>query len=839
MQFNAILKPSTNYSYVNFEYITLKKPELKLKNTIINIYFKPAEIFIKGKGELNNNKFNLSINLFKNNTLKAHLTSDKIIYSNDLINTTLKNIEALININLNYMFYELNTKFKKADIKYQNHYFKLENSSIKLTNNDIKFQTNSIYIPNYQNIKNVKIEHLTGSYNIRNRFLILSAPKIYANYQHYKLISFRSNLVYNNIHNFNLTSQKITILQNKNRLNLYNNLLNIFKNYTFLSVNNGEFISQNIKLKSSKIIGDLINFYIPKIYGEVYGFKTSINEIKINSKNKTLHAKEAVYNNVKAYNILFKNNTLSLQSNNLFDKNIKEILKKFLDIDIPVLQIAGKNKIISTIKINKNIQSLTNVITTTSLLKLFNFDLFVPQAEINITNNNLNFKTNNTDLFLTKDIKLRFSGDGIIDFKQSNLKMNGIINFKIDRIIELKDYNESAEIDFNTQTLKAKNSNVFMDFSKNELIINPLKNILAFTSFKPFVNNGILLITFGNTTDITTYLLLKLPILYKHSNTPIINTSYNLIKHIFLNIVIGHNIKIFNKNVDIQIDDNKINAKLNAVDINLFPLEKLLNNNSGNNDFNYSITLYTNNANLIYKTHKFLSQHATISYKKNKLKFQSIYKKSSVIGYTKQGYLLLEGKNFTNEEFKAFLPKFNFFSLINLDFILVKSPDEFYSGKIYINRAIVRELKSLNNVIAFINTIPSLLSFSSPGFSSKGYKIKNGYINYLLYKKILYIKEAKIEGDNLDFHAKGYIDFNKNYMFLKVQANMKMKLKKIPIIGKGLSYLLFGKDGSIDVKMIVKGDLNNPKVKEDIGKEILLSPFNLFKRAITLPFNIF
>jgi hypothetical protein len=68
---------------------------------------------------------------------------------------------------------------------------------------------------------------------------------------------------------------------------------------------------------------------------------------------------------------------------------------------------------------------------------------------------------------------------------------------------------------------------------------------------------------------------------------------------------------------------------------------------------------------------------------------------------------------------------------------------------------------------------------------------------------------------------------------------MKIKLKKIPIIGKGLSYLLFGKDGSIDVKMIVKGDINNPKVKEDIGKDILMSPFKLFKRAITLPFNIF
>jgi len=171
--------------------------------------------------------------------------------------------------------------------------------------------------------------------------------------------------------------------------------------------------------------------------------------------------------------------------------------------------------------------------------------------------------------------------------------------------------------------------------------------------------------------------------------------------------------------------------------------------------------------------------------------------------------------------------------------VLVKSPDNFYTGKVYINSAVVKDLKTLNNIIAFINTIPSLLSFSSPGYSAKGYKIEKGFVSYLLYKNILYIKQAKIYGKNLDFFAKGYIDLNKNYIFMKIQANMKMKLKKIPVVGKGLSYLLFGKDGSIDIKIVVKGDMNNPEVKEDIGKDILLSPFKLFKRAITLPFNLF
>ena len=141
--------------------------------------------------------------------------------------------------------------------------------------------------------------------------------------------------------------------------------------------------------------------------------------------------------------------------------------------------------------------------------------------------------------------------------------------------------------------------------------------------------------------------------------------------------------------------------------------------------------------------------------------------------------------------------------------------------------------------MAFLNTIPSLLSLSSPGFSDKGYKIKEGDIQYILYKKILYIKKSLIKGNNIDFISKGYIDLNKNYIHLKTKAILKLKLKKIPIIGKGLSYLFFGKNGNIEVNIIIKGNLYNPKIKKNIGKALIPNPFTLFKRVLTLPFNLF
>ncbi|AZV46935.1 hypothetical protein C3L23_06515 [Nautilia sp. PV-1] len=840
LYFKAVISPNIKNSYVNFSYLKIPQYDLAFKNTVINIFFHKNSINFKGEGKCNNNKFKLNALLTQNNILNMDFSSPNITYENILFNTDISDLYLKIYADLNNYLFNIKGNLKKAKINFKNIALNAKNSEFTINIKTVKLHTKELIIPKLYGLDNVRLENSVLFYNIHSGFLIADAPALNAKYKNYKFKLLNSELIFKNPKNLNLQTKTVIAEYDKNRLILTNNLLNIFDKYTYYSIDNGRFENRYVYLKSSKIFGNLMNVFTNEIKGKVFSYKTDLHNIKADIKHKSLHIKNAEINNVKINKISFVNKKLSFHSKALFNKNIKEILHRFLKITIPVTQIAGENNITSTIDFSKEISSFTHVKTKLSLLKLFDFDLFVPMGDINITNTRLNFYTQNAQLFLQKDMPLKFTGSGLIDFLKEKLLINGKVDFEINKIIKLKDYNETAIIDFNTNTLRAKNSSVYIDFDKKMLIINQLNKVLKYTPFEQFVKNGLLLMTFSDTTDITTYLLLKLPILYKHTNKPITDLSKNIVNKIFLNISISKKqIDIFNNNIDINVKNNNINVKLINLDINLYPLETLLLDSNDSNEYNYTIKLYANNANLMYKQHKFLSQTATVMYKHGNINFHSIYKHSSVKGYTKQGYLLLEGKNFSNEEFRAFLPKFDFFSKINLDFIMVKSPDNFYTGKIYINSAIVRELKSLNNIIAFINTIPSLLSFSSPGFSSKGYKIRKGYINYLLYKKILYIKDAKIYGDNLDFFAKGYIDFNKNYMFLKITANMKMKLKKIPIIGKGLSYLLFGKDGSINIKMIVKGDINNPKVKEDIGKDILISPFTLFKRAITLPFNLF
>jgi hypothetical protein len=820
---------------ITISYLKIPKFNLYLENATLYLNFKKEYILIKGNFFYTKNKIFLNAQLKKNNTIYFSMNAFKFNYLNFI---TLKNTQINGKANLDYYTLSLKSNISKTEVYFNNTIANFSNINLNINNHFITGNIQKANINKLLKFKNIKLNNIKIYYAFKNNFSNINIEKISSNIDNYKINSFKNKLVFKNKNNFNFIAKDANIVFNQNtQLTLKHILLNVFNQNISYTAKTSTLNSKYAILKSSEILGKLFDIKINKIKGKILGFNSELDQININIKKQTANIPHININDVNINNIKYKNKKLTLKSNTLFDEKIKTILYKLLKINIPLIQIGGTNEINSTIKLSDNFNSLTQITTNSALFKLFDYDLFIKKGDVNITNKSLNFFAKDSKLFLNKNLPLTFSGKGLINYNKQQLNLNGIIDFGFKNIIKLNNFNEDILVDFNKSTLTTKNSHIYIDFDHSSLIINQLKSLLTFTPFKLFVKNGLLLITFNKNSAITSYLLLKLPILYAHNNAPLIKKNIHIIDKIFLYLFSNNKTKIYNKNISIQIKDNSINANLNNIDINLYPLEQMLNKFS-NNDFNYSIKLNTNNSNLIYKTHKFLSQSAAINYKQN-ISFHSTYKHSFLKGYTKRGYLLLEGQNFSNEELRAFLPTFDFFNLIDLDFITVKSPDDFYTGKIYINRAIIRELKSLNNIIAFINTVPSILSFSSPGFSSKGYKIKKGFINYLLYKKILYIKEAKINGDNLDFYAKGYIDFNKNYIFLKITANMKIKLKKIPIIGKGLSYLLFGKDGSIDIKMIAKGDINNPKVQKDIGKDILMSPFKLFKRAITLPFNLF
>ncbi|WP_024791934.1 YhdP family protein [Lebetimonas sp. JS138] len=825
---------------------SLKYNDIEIKNINLSLRNYLKYFFIKGFFNYKNSLIYFKGKLYPiSNRIKLVLNSDNLLITQKNFIISLNDLNSKISINLNKNKIFSTTYIKNSIIKYNNISIDTNSSTISQNNENFQFSIKQLHIKKFKTLKNIYAYNIEINTNFLNYYTQITSKALKADYKNLSIAL--KNI---QIKIPDKTSALINIQKGDIKNSVFSFLLNkiyIIKNSDKISydINSTNFVSKRIKAVSSSIKGDKKTVLNKIISGIADNFDFKIENNKFDITNKTFTSEKIVFNGVKINNLKidFNKKYALFSSKEYFNNKINNVLKKELNISIPLKQTGGENNIRGIVKFDKNISFNIDVISKNPILKLDSLPLQVQEANITVTPDYTSFKIKKSFLEIARGIDLFFTGVGKISYEPLILTLKGVINnFVVYPILDVKNFKEEATMDLNSLELFLKNSHVYINLDKDNIIINNLKPLLHYTPFKNMIDNGILFISFAKNIKALTYIKPKLAILYRHSNLPVEN---NLSKFAFnkitLNLELNKNkIILYNNFIQFFMNNNDLFLSLKNIDINLFPLEKFYYKNfNQKNTENKNIIINLKNSNILYKTHKFLSQKASLKEINNSVSLNSTYKNSKLTGYTKNGYFLLEGKNFSKEEFGAFLPKFNFFKKINLDFTLVKSPDDYYIGNVYINNAIITKLKALNNVLAFLNTIPSILSLSNPGFSSKGYKIKKGNIQYLLFNKILYIKKSDIEGENIDFFSKGYIDFNKNYINLKTKAKLKLKLKKIPVIGKGLSYLLLGKDGSIEVKMIIKGDLYNPKITKDIGKALLPNPFNLFKRVLTLPFNIF
>lgn len=149
------------------------------------------------------------------------------------------------------------------------------------------------------------------------------------------------------------------------------------------------------------------------------------------------------------------------------------------------------------------------------------------------------------------------------------------------------------------------------------------------------------------------------------------------------------------------------------------------------------------------------------------------------------------------------------------------------------------ELSVLQNLMAFIDTIPSLLSFKPPGFNDEGYYLENGTIHFGLNDTFLAIDKLDFNGSSIDIKGQGVlqleskiIDFNAELITAKSLSGI---INKIPLV----NYILLGKDGTISTAFKISGTLENPQIQTQTAQDIMLAPFNILMRTITSPFEIF
>lgn len=157
-----------------------------------------------------------------------------------------------------------------------------------------------------------------------------------------------------------------------------------------------------------------------------------------------------------------------------------------------------------------------------------------------------------------------------------------------------------------------------------------------------------------------------------------------------------------------------------------------------------------------------------------------------------------------------------------------------FEGVMRVENAVLRDYKVLNNVLAFVNTVPSLATFSLPNYHSEGLPLKEGYAHIAYDRGIINVDNFTLDSPEMKISGEGRADVNTRTLSGKMtlKTDLGSTLGKVPMVG----YILFGDDGSIATTLNLSGSLDDPKVETAIAKEIVTAPFNILKRTVIYPF---
>jgi len=556
----------------------------------------------------------------------------------------------------------------------------------------------------------------------------------------------------------------------------------------------------------------------------------SVSKMKILFDLKTLSAKVPltyidIDNKLGANifgNIALKPIKLDLNLNlSKFDMDDIKILQKNTPFKIKYDKYL---KINSDKKLNFKIKDLDYV--------LDKIDITLNKNIVNISDTNLDIKkTANLNFDAKYDIE---KNNGSINIKKINIKdddLGGI--FYSQKNIELKlKSNKSTTVVESKQLgmkyIRKKDGWKFNCSSLNKIYHN--SKLLRDNN----ISNGQLGIYQDDTTqDIKFILNTTYP--YKFlvfDNKPI--TNYTIKgrfnkknKSIFINI---------NQLMDIKIDKN-IKITTNKIGINIDDILKYASEKKTDKKTNFTKSIFfkakdsylyiSENRHAIFQdidltyTNKVIN--ATLRYKNGKANFELDDNK-----------IYLYGDGF-NDEFMDNLFALSKFKGGILSFSLSGTTQE-YDALIDIKETTIHDYKILNNILAFVNTVPSLMTFSVPGYNKYGLEVKNAYATIHSKDDIFYIDNFYMDSKELDILGRGTACFKTNQidLDLNLKTDIGSSVSKIPLVG----YILLG-DDTVSTTMKITGKLDDPKIKSLIAKDIAVAPLNILKRTLKSPFQIF
>jgi hypothetical protein len=340
--------------------------------------------------------------------------------------------------------------------------------------------------------------------------------------------------------------------------------------------------------------------------------------------------------------------------------------------------------------------------------------------------------------------------------------------------------------------------------------------------------------------------LLYYPDEQRYTFNGIINYPYHLM------IINGHSLSSYSFNgsyqhgkASLKVNDrlqieygDSVNIKAHNIGIHAPELARWLDIPHESTDVKNSsaskpIHLYASNSYLyLMENRKVLADTLRASLDMGDLDAQMEHAKGSAQLRMKDGIYYVKGEHF-NDTFMENLFAFSDFKGGDMSFELTGKVDDF-QGVMKIENATLKEFKLLNNILSFVNTIPSLITFSVPNYNANGLPLKEAYSHYTYRNKQFMIDNFTLDSPELKMVGEGNINFKEDSILgtMTLKSDLGSKLGRVPMVG----YILFGNDGSLSTTVNIKGKLSDPTVETAIAKEIVTAPFNILKRTITYPF---
>ncbi|MBK1991664.1 AsmA-like C-terminal domain-containing protein [Campylobacter sp. 2018MI35] len=826
-----VLKNGISISSVQFDFLKLEQLYIKLDKKLI---VRAKNISIYQKSDINSQK---QTNQFASVKLLSLAENLKYFY------IFIQEIDIR---NLVFKDYHLQILFKNNEFFINNNLFFLK-TTLQKEKNNIKVNIEKMLIKDYNlsivgNLDiNTKSEFYFFDAKANSDLINFNINLSYKNGQlayNFKEISFKNILeIFNKIQNkVQLPEDLILWVGNRVKGEFY--YLDYIKG--FIDFNKKRYYLDNIeasgyvdKVKIS-LDGKMDPIEIPKLNLSLNKQKLDFNFKKANYKQADLSASK-----IYIYDLMDENKAgiyLHIISNNLkLDQKLWKALD-FYDVKIPFFQKEGKTKTDFTLDLGfYKDQSLFDgkFIIENSILNFL--DTNVSRALLKINNNTLNIEEANiTNKFLKADF------NASIDL---NTKI-GQFNTKIDQfsvennIFDIKNEDLIIDLDF-TQNCKVFIPKWQLDLEiSDNLTINlnnpsilalysPLLKQLGFKNAQSVIYSGSdfdnFKIEINNASFQSNFLNGSNPYqndsfyIEKKQNTIFINSKSDLISA----ILSDKNKEIHFKNLTYIYKEDK--EKFFSLDSNT--------ENIYFGGANFNIIFKDTNNTLSFDRLEANLNENTLNIKANKNDTNLNFDFSP-------NYINLNINNINDEFLNTFLQKQAVLQGV-FDLNVTGRNFEDFEGQFKIKNTFIKDLKGTNQLISFIDTVPSLLLFKTPTFNEKGLSVIDGVVVFDRKKDLFRVKAISLNGESVDIFGVGNI----NLRLKNIDLNLELKtlksassvISKVPII----NYVILGKNQEISTNIKVDGSLDNPNFHTQILGDVVKSPFNLIKNIIELPTNLF